>query len=224
MLTTMRRTCLSPINPKGEFTIGAVSHHQQRSRHFHNRAHVNLAFGKTGPAAVALRRSASHAVTAAATHWRFRAYTKRRLINALRCIAYERGLPPGHLQTFAQVYTVTPEFLDSIDRRSALLVLARLHRRVRRLSDDLNRAIADNPKPATLEHVLAQIQAQPTPPPPTITTLGELRRITGQTLDSKYADHPLDCPDCRRACRDLSTSNSFIFDQSSPPCVAVQFT
>ncbi len=173
---------------------------------------------------MALRRSASHSVTAAAVHWRFRARTKRRLTDALRCIADEQDLPPGHLQTFAQVYSVTPDLLDSIDRRSALLALARLRRRVRHLIDDLNRAIDANPNPPSLRRVLAQIQAQPEPPTPVMTTLGQLRSITGQPLDSQYADHPLDCPDCQRINRDQAAANSIIYSQSRPPCLAVKFT
>ena len=223
------KSCLSTINQpnlatSGEIAIGTVSHHQQRSRYFHNRAHVNLASGKTGPAAIALRHSASHSVTAAAVHWRFRAHTKRRLTDALRCIADEQDFPPGHLQTFAQVYAVTPDLLDSIDRRSALLALARLRRRVRHLVDDLNRAIDSNPDPPSLRRVLTRIQAQPEPPTPAMTTLGQLRSITGQPLDSQYADHPLDCPDCQRINRDQAAANSIIYSQSRPPCVAAQFT
>ncbi len=122
--------------------------------------------------------------------------------------------------TFAQVYSFTPDLLDSIDRRSALLVLTRLHRRVNRLADDLNAAINANPNPPDLQRTLAEIQNQPLPPPPSITTLGELRRITSQPLDSKYADHPLDCPDCCRISRDPTNAGSFIFSLSRPPCLA----
>lgn len=211
-------------SPKGEIAIGTVQTHQRSSLRFLYRAHANLASGKTGPAAIALRHSASHSVTAAAVHWHFGAHTKRRLTNALHCIADEQELPPGHLLTFAQVYAVTPDFLDSIDRRSALLVLARLRRRVRDLVKDLNRAIDANPDPPSLRRALSQILAQPEPPTPAMTTLGQLRSITGQPLDSKYADHPLDCPDCRRIYRSQTAANPIIFSQSRPPCLALQFT
>ena len=171
---------------------------------------------------MAIRRSAGHTVTAAARHWHFNAYTKRRLTTALFCLVHDLGLPPGHLETFYQVYSFTPEFLDSIDRRSALLALTRLHHRVHSLVDDLDRAIEANPRPPGLQHVLAEIQSQPAPPAPSISTLGELRRITGQPLDSEYADHPLDCPDCLRARNDPTRSTSDIFSLSRPPCLAIQ--
>ncbi len=226
MLTTKRNPASHhpTTSPKGEIAIGTVQTHQRSSLRFLNRAHANLASGKTSPAAIALGRSASHSVTAAAVHWRFRARAKRRLTDALRCIADEQDLPPGHLETFAQVYSVTPDFLDSIDRRSALLVLVQLHRRVRDLADDLNRVIDANPDPPSLQRAPAQIQVQPEPPTPEMTTLGQLRSITGQPLDSKYADHPLDCPDCRRIYRSQTADNPIIFSQSRPPCLALQFT
>ena len=233
MLTTKRNPA-SPINrstnqpdsppttPREKPTIAKIASHQRSSRLHLYRARINLSLGRTGPAALAIRRSASHAVTAAARHWHFNAYTKRRLTTALFCLVHDLGLPPGHLETFSQVYSFTPEFLDSIDRRSALLALTRLHHRVHSLVDDLDRAIEANPRPPGLQHVVDQIQSQPAPPAPSITTLGELRRITGQPLDSEYADHPLDCPDCLRARNDPTRSTSGIFSLSRPPCLAIQ--
>ena len=199
-----------------------MENHQRNSLRYFHSARVNLALGKTGPASIAIRRSASHAVTAAARHWHFRSHTRRRLTTALRCIVHDLDLPQGHLATFSQVYSFTPDFLDSIDRRSALLGLTRLHRRVRRLADDLNDAISANPKPPGLQQTLAEIQEQPLPPAPSITTLGELRRITGQPLDGAYWDHPLNCPDCSRISRDPTYSGSVIFTLSRPPCLAIQ--
>ena len=131
--------------PREKPTIAKIASHQRSSRLHLYRARINLSLGRTGPAALAIRRSASHAVTAAARHWHFNAYTKRRLTTALFCLVHDLGLPPGHLETFSQVYSFTPEFLDSIDRRSALLALTRLHHRVHSLVDDLDRAIEANP-------------------------------------------------------------------------------
>jgi len=208
---------------KGVTAIGTVATHQRNSRRNLYRAHCNLASGKVGPASSHIQRSASHAVSAAALHWDwcFRSYTKRRLTYALRSVVRENSLPPGHLATFAEVYSCTPQRLAACGRREALRILTRLHRRVRHLADDIDRIIAEHPNPPTLDQMVAQIQAQPPPPPsPTMSTLGELRRITGQPLDSKYADHPLDCPDCFRIRRDPTISGSLIFSLSCPPCVA----
>ena len=208
---------------KGATAIGTVATHQRNSRRNLYRAHSNLASGKVGPASSHIQRSASHAVTAAALHWDwgFRTYTKRRLTNALRSVVRENGLPPGHLVTFAEVYSCTPQRLAAGDRREALRILTRLHRRVRHLADDIDRIIAEHPNPPTLDQVVAQIQAQPPPPPsPTMSTLGELYNIFGRPLDSQYEDHPLDCPDCNRLRCDPTTRGSIIFSLSCPPCVA----
>ena len=197
--------------------------HQHSSRRNLYRAHCNLASGKIGPASTHIRRSASHAATAAALHWDwgFRTYTMRRLANALRSVVCENDLPPGHLVTFAEVHSCTPQRLVAGDRREALRILTRLHRRVRHLADDIDRTIAEHPNPPTLDQVVARIPVQPPPPPsPTISTLGELRAITGQPLDSQYEDHSLDCPDCNRLRCDPTTRGSIIFSLSCPPCVA----
>ncbi len=156
--------------------------------------------------------------------WGFRTRTKRRLTIALRSVVIENNLPAGHLVTFSEVYYYHPERLESFDRPDALRILTRLHRRVRRLAHDLDRAIAQHPNPPTLDQIIAQAQAEPPPPPsPTISTLGQLRAITGQYLDSQYEDHPLDCPDCARLRRDPTTRGSIIFSVHCPPCIADQW-
>ena len=129
----------------------------------------------------------------------------------------EHGLSKSHVDTLETAHSVGRDWLRSIERPDALRYLNVLHRRLRRLADDLDRAISANPIPSSLQSIIAEIPSQTAP---SITTLGELRRITGQPLDSKYEDHPLDCPDCSRLSRDSNNAGSIIFSLSCPPCLA----
>ena len=140
-------------NPR-RTAIGTVAHHRQRSHYFLNRAHVNLAFGDTANAADGLRRSASHAATAAAVHWHYPHRSQRLLANALRCVIFDLRLPTRHLNTFDDVYAVRPPWSHTVDHPTALRDLTLLRRRVSGLVADLNDAIAAEPEPPTLQQVI----------------------------------------------------------------------
>ena len=149
------------MSKKGETPIGTVYHHQQHSRRHLNRARVNLAFGDTQRAADAVRRSASHAVTAACVHWHYPHRSRRLLTNALISFIFDLRLATAHLDTFVDVYSVGPNWQRSVDHPDALRHLTLLRKRVANLATDLNDAIAADPNPPTLAQTIAAIQSQP---------------------------------------------------------------
>ncbi len=114
--------------------------------------------GDTDRAAEALRRSASHAVTAAAVHWHYPYRSRRFLANALRTFVIERNLDESHLHTFQAVYEVNPQALQSLGRFAACRRLNKLRRLVARLKSDLDQAIASDPNPPTLDQIMAGIE------------------------------------------------------------------
>lgn len=116
---------------------------------------------------------------------------------------FDCGIPRSHLRTFRDVFTVKPPWLWHLTPRNIHLVLVRMHRRVRRLVADLNRAIATHPNPPTMEQIMARIAAEPKPEPlPVPETIGERRRALGRWGDPEYADHPIDCTGCRAGYHD----------------------
>ena len=138
------KSCLFKFPPsptKGANAIGTVNHHRNRSRYFLNRAFTHLAFGRTDLGINALRRSASHAVTAAAINWGRPHSTRRRLMTALYCVICDGGITSGHIRTFREVYAVTNGWLDTLEPKPRRLALVRMHRRVRRLVTDIERTI-----------------------------------------------------------------------------------
>ena len=108
-----------------------------------------------------MRRSASHAVTAACVHWRYPHRSRRLLTNALKSFIFDQRLARGHLETFIDVYRAGPHWLQSVDHPDALRHLTLLRRRVARLVTDLDHAIAADSNPPTLDQVIASIESIP---------------------------------------------------------------
>ncbi len=178
-----------------------MKHHRQRSRYFLNRAFAHLSFGRTDPAASALRRSASHAVTAAAVNWRRPHSTRRRLMTALYCVVCDGGLANGHIRTFREVYAVTDAWLDSLEPTVRRRALTRLHRRVRHLVADIEGAIDGHRKPLRSRDIIELLNTGPGPAPPfpPVKNIGELRAFLGLPADPAHASHPVNCLRCRSA-------------------------
>ena len=186
---------------KGAHAIGTVKHHRNRSHFFLNRAFAHMSFGRTDLAAKALRRSASHAVTAAAVNWGRPHSTRRRLMTALYCVISDGGLANGHIRTFRDVYGVTDGWLDSLELATRRLALARLHRRVRRLVTDIERTIDGHRNPPRSRDIIELLNTGPGPAPPfpPVKNIGELRSFLGLPDDPRHASHPVNCLRCRTA-------------------------
>ena len=178
-----------------------MKHHRQRSRFFLNRATAHLSFGRTDLGLNALRRSASHSVTAAAVNWGRPHSTRRRLMTALYCVIYDGGLSNGHIRTFREVYAVTGSWLDSLEPRPRCLALARLHRRVRHLVSDIERAIDGHRDPPRVRDIIERLNTGPGPAPPfpPVKNIGELRTFLELPDDPPHASHPVNCLRCRTA-------------------------
>ena len=173
------------------------AHHLERSRNYLDYVSPDIAAGQYARAARALARSASHAVTAAAVHWHHRHHSRRRLNSLLGELVYDRRIGYTHLATFTEVYQVV-DHMDDATPETARRTLRRLRRRVSRLHAAVAAAMALEPKPPTLEEVLAGLIAKPEPDPtPEISTIGELKDALGQYVDTEYRNHPIDCNGCR---------------------------
>ena len=85
--------------------MGTTAHHQTRSQAFLQRADQALASHDPAEAASALRRAASHAITALAVHWNRQHNTKRRLETAIHHGVHDGCLSRSHLKTFRQTHT-----------------------------------------------------------------------------------------------------------------------
>lgn len=186
---------------RGANAIGTVNHHRHRSRFFLNRATAHLSFGRTDLGVDALRRSASHSVTAAAVNWGRPHSTRRRLMTALYCVIYDGGLAHGHIRTFREVYAVTGSWLAALEPRPRRLALARLHRRVRHLVTDIERAIDGHRSPPQVRDIIERLNTGPGPSPPfpPVKNMGELREFLGLPNDPAHASHPVNCLACRTA-------------------------
>ncbi len=178
-----------------------MKHHRNRSRFFLNRALTHLALGRVDLGVKALRRSASHAVTAAAVNWGRPHSTRRRLMTALFCVICDGALPNGHIRTFRDVYAATPAWLDSLEPGPRRLALARMHRRVRHLVTDIERTIDGHHRPARARDIIERLNtgSGPAPPFPPVKNIGELRAFLGLPDDTRHATHPVNCVRCRTA-------------------------
>ena len=185
--------------------MGTVPHHQERSQHYltQARAHLDAAIrnpsvpddARCATAAVALRRAATHAVTAAAVHWYSGHRSRRRLSNVLIDLAFQRKIGLAQIRVFQRLHRLAPGSAGApgaagksvTPTRRALRVE---YRRIVRLVDALDAAIAGQPNPLTLEQAVALAGASP--PPLCNTTLAPLDYLDDQS-------HPFDlnCEGCR---------------------------
>ena len=170
------------------------AHHLNRSQRYLNFVPRNVAAGDYDRAAKALARSASHAVTAAAVHWRNRHHSRRRLTTALTELVFERRIAHTHLRTFKEVYALLDE-IPVAAAATARKLLCRLRRRVSRLSAAIATAVAAQPEVPTLDQLMAQ--SVPPEPVPLVNTMGELRAALGKYIDTAHESHPWDCYGCR---------------------------
>lgn len=170
------------------------AHHLNRSHLYLNFVPGNVAAGDYDRAAKALARSASHAVTAAAAHWRNGHRSRRRLNAVLSELVYDRRVAYTHVRTFRDVYRLLDELPDAT-AATACNLLRRLRRRVSRLKDAIASAIAGQPNVPTVEQLLTR---NVTPDPaPQVNTMGELRAALGKSIDTAHESHPIGCRGCR---------------------------
>ncbi len=107
-------------------------------------------------AARALRRSATHAVTAAAVHWHYPHNTRRRLHIVISRLMCDGLLENTHQRTLRQVYQLSDIVAgSSIPAASSvpdsLRAMRRARRRVSRLITAVTSAMVADPNPITLE-------------------------------------------------------------------------
>ena len=132
--------------------MGTINHHQERSMAFLSRARTAGQAGDIADAAVALRRSVSHAATALAVNAGLCHNTRHRLEIAIHGCVSSGRMSRSHVKTFRQVHTL-PEYLASEETRHGKRVgdrgcpLRRLRRRVAALLKDADAIIAGNPRP-----------------------------------------------------------------------------
>ena len=126
-------------------------YHLSRSHHFLDLAAADLDAGDCPRAAGALARSASHAVTAAAVHWRYPHNTRRRLHIVLSMLMFNGLLEYRHHRTFRHVYELSDIFARSsvtdASVTDGLRRLRRARRRVFRLIAAVTTAMAADPNP-----------------------------------------------------------------------------
>ena len=126
------------------------AHHIDRSRHHLGWVPIDLAAGDYNRAAKALARAASHAVTAAAMHWKqpFRNLTRRRLNMVLFELRRMDQIDSGpHLRTLRQVYRLPADLADADSPAAARRLIRRSRMRVRRLREAIVAAVAGRGKP-----------------------------------------------------------------------------
>ena len=132
--------------------MGSINHHQERSAAFLGRARTAGQAGDIADAAVALRRSVSHAATALAVNAGLCHNTRHRLEIAIHGCVSSGRMSRSHVKTFRQVHSL-PEYLASAETRHGKRVgdrgcpLRRLRRRVAALLKDAEAIIAGNPRP-----------------------------------------------------------------------------
>lgn len=135
--------------------MGTISHHQARAHRFLYRADQAIADRDHASAAAALRRAATHAITALAVHQDWPHKSRRQLEIALHANIASANLSYSHLTTLRQVHTspyacdvpTRPPGADPLQGRASdpALELRRLRRRVASLITDVNALIAGNP-------------------------------------------------------------------------------
>ena len=137
-------------------------HHLRRSLHFLDLATADLDAGDCRRAAGALARSASHAVTAAAVHWRYPHNTRRRLHIVLSMLMFNGLLEYRHHRTFRHVCELS-DILANSSVPDGPRRLRRARRRVFRLIAAVTAAMDAEPNPKTREELNAD--AELTGPP-----------------------------------------------------------
>ena len=134
-------------------------HHLRRSLHFLDLATADLDAGDCPRAAGALARSASHAATAAAVHWRYPHNTRRRLHLVLGMLMFNGLLEYRHHRTFRHVYELSDIFARSSVPNASVpdgpRRLRRARRRVFRLIAAVTAAMDADPSPKTWEELNA---------------------------------------------------------------------
>ena len=127
--------------------MGTVEFHQDKAAEFLQRADRAIGDRDPLPAAVALRRALTHALTAAAVHDGCRHNSRRRLEQVMHSNIFRQRLKRDHLKTFRQVHSIA-EHLSSADRAGdPAVALRRMRRRVKSFIVDCAAAIAGQPKP-----------------------------------------------------------------------------
>ena len=86
--------------------MGTLSHHQAKAQEFLQQADRAITTRDPGPAAVALRRAATHMTTALAVHQGWRHRSKRQLETVLHANIASETLSRSHLNTLRQAHTL----------------------------------------------------------------------------------------------------------------------
>jgi hypothetical protein len=136
--------------------IAPASHHLLRSQHYLNLVPANIANGDYLRAADALRRAASHAVTAAAIHWSIPHKSRRRLHTVLAMLMFDGKLGYTHQRTFRQVYVLDDRIADA-SPAFARRILFRERRRVSELLSAIRTAMLQQPNPPTWEDIIQSL-------------------------------------------------------------------
>ncbi len=177
-----------PAFQQGDIDIGTTTRHLQQSHRYFDLASYHIAANEPLQGWDALRRSATHAVTAAAVHWRLSHHSRRRLITALEIVIFDCALPRSHLRAFRELCLLTPKRIEAMGPRVALQTLFRLRRRMRRLIARLERVIAAKPEIPTMEYPL------PLPPRPSSAS-GPPTPVTVTEPQSSRRPQPIvECP------------------------------
>ena len=86
--------------------MGSLSHHQAKAQEFLQRADRAITTRDPGPAAVALRRAATHMTTALAVHQGWKHKSRRQLETVLHVNIAAETLSRSHLKTLRQAHTL----------------------------------------------------------------------------------------------------------------------
>ena len=137
--------------------MGTISHHQAKAHEFLDRADWTISIRDPAAVAAALRRAATHVITALAVHQGWPHKSRRQLGIALHANIASANLSYSHLKTLRQVHTpphawddaAQPSHAEPDQARASgpALDLRRLRRRVAPLIKHVNAVISDNPPP-----------------------------------------------------------------------------
>ena len=134
--------------------MGTISHHQAKAHQFVQRADRAIANHGPAQATAALRRAASHAVTALAVNAGWKHNSRRQLETVLHAAVSGDTLSRSHLMTFRQVYTLwatPPAHPEPVEGCRPVepcpIQLRRMRRRVAALIKAASAIIAGQPKP-----------------------------------------------------------------------------
>ena len=178
--------------------MGTLSHHQAKAHEFLQRADRAITTRDPGPAAVALRRAATHMTTALAVHQGWKHKSRRQLETVLHANIAAETLSRSHLKTLRQAHTLPillaagqtavvtkPPLPDGRERAGVRgqsesphpckIQVRRMRRRVASLITHARHLIAGKPKP--VQHHKLWLRKPDLPEAPDFTSVQDILQL-----------------------------------------------